>query len=750
MSDDMNDGFKSLKDIQAPAASDAAKKRALAASMMAFEAAKTETAKNNATAPQGVRRPSRLSSIITSLKGKSIMDMRLPIGTAAIALLLLPLGYQLYNSTSMSPADRVPVDTTAQGVVPPKVTPPPTTMPVNPNLDLRPPLAAETDPAAPTPATKDESEPSKGADPVVAAPVVPQVEPAKPAQSPTVQPQPEPLAQDSAAAPAAADMLANESAMAPPPPAPIESAATSRLQTRAAPSAGIIAPEGDFYAVPAPMSSATEPSGDEFTQFDESRLKVVASEPVSTFSIDVDTASYSYVRSVLDDGYVPEPDAVRLEELINYFPYDYAPADSAAVPFKPTMAVFPTPWNPKTQLLHIGIKGYVPPAGEDKPSNLVFLIDTSGSMDEPNKLPLLKRAFALLVDQLSAKDTVSIVAYAGSAGVVLEPTKADDKAKILAALDNLAAGGSTAGAEGIELAYKLAEQAKVADGTNRVILATDGDFNVGIDNPDDLETFIKSKRDKGVTLSVLGFGRGNLDDATMQALAQNGNGNAAYIDNFREAQKVLVEEGGSTLDMIAKDVKIQVEFNPAMVSEYRLIGYETRALNREDFNNDAVDAGDIGAGHTVTAIYEITPAGSDANLVDPLRYDTKPAADPAAVATTNAPTELAFLKMRYKLPNEDVSQLLEVPVTPSVVYGNIDAVSPDMKFAAAVAAFGQKLKGSNYGGAMSWSDIAMLAQTGRGADTSGYRAEFMGLIKTASLLKPDTATQAKPNTPAAP
>lgn len=738
MSDDMNDGFKSLNDIKVPAPSDAAKKRALAASMMAFEAAKTENAKNNATATQGVRRPSRLSSIITSLKGKSIMDMRLPIGTAAIALLLLPLGYQLYNSTAMSPANRVPVDTTPVADALPKVTPPPTTMPVNPDLDTRAPLPAESEapaelstttaPAAETPA------PSTAASKAEAVP-------AKPAQAPMVQS--EPLAQDSAASPQA-DMPAGETEMAPPP-APIVGGSTIRLQTRAAPAAGMIAPEGDFYAMPAPMSSATEPSGDEFTQFDESRLKVVANEPVSTFSIDVDTASYSYVRSMLDDGYVPEPDAVRLEELINYFPYDYAPADSAAVPFKPTMAVFPTPWNPKTQLLQIGIKGYVPPAGEDKPSNLVFLIDTSGSMDEPNKLPLLKRAFALLVDQLSANDTVSIVTYAGSAGVVLEPTKADDKAKILAALDNLAAGGSTAGAEGIALAYKLAEQAKVADGTNRVILATDGDFNVGIDDPADLETFIKSQRDAGVTLSVLGFGRGNLDDATMQALAQNGNGNASYIDNFREAQKVLVEEGGSTLDMIAKDVKIQVEFNPAMVSEYRLIGYETRALNREDFNNDTVDAGDIGAGHTVTAIYEITPAGSGADLVDPLRYDAKPAADPAAVATTNAPTEIAFLKMRYKLPNEDVSQLLEVPVTPSVVYGDIDAVSPDMKFAAAVAAFGQKLKGSNYGGSMSWSDIAMLAQTGRGADTSGYRAEFMGLIKTASLLKPDEAAKPKPD-----
>jgi Ca-activated chloride channel family protein len=519
--------------------------------------------------------------------------------------------------------------------------------------------------------------------------------------------------------------------------------APQQMQTMAP--AGAAMAESDAYlAAPAPMPSIvalpTEPSGDEFTSFDEQRLKVVADEPVSTFSIDVDTASYSYVRRMIEDGYLPEPDAVRIEEMLNYFPYDYAPADSAEVPFKPSMAVYPTPWNPKTQLLHIGIKGYVPAVTEDKPSNLVFLIDTSGSMDEPDKLPLLKRAFALLVDQLSANDTVSIVVYAGSAGVVLEPTVATEKAKILDALDNLAAGGSTAGAEGIELAYRLAEQAKVEGGTNRVILATDGDFNVGIDNPDDLENFIKEKRDGGVTLSVLGFGQGNLGDDTMQALAQNGNGNAAYISNFREAQKVLVEEGGSTLEMIAKDVKIQIEFNPAVVAEYRLIGYETRALNREDFNNDAVDAGDIGAGHTVTAIYEITPAGSGAELVDPLRYGAEQGADPAAVATTNAPTEIAFLKMRYKLPESDVSQLIEQPVTPEVVYGDIGEVSDDMRFAAAVAAFGQKLKGSDYGNAMSWSQIADLARSGKGEDESGYRAEFIQLIKTTSLLQPDNAT----------
>ena len=706
--DDMHDPFEQLKGAQAPDPRAEAKKRAMAAGMAAFEAASKKTS----AAPQGNNWGQRLTSIITSLKGKSIMDMRLPIGTAAIALLLLPLGYQLYSTTSMTPADAVP----PRPVI--VVEPPPVDQPVE---------VAQTE---------ERADQSADALANTASSPATTATPAAPGRDQSVV-APEPIAMDEMAPDLDTGLMDTEVARQE---APVVGGAIAPQQMAAG---ATTAMESDAYmAAPAPMPSVvalpTAPSGDEFTSFEEQRHKAVADEPVSTFSIDVDTASYSYVRRMVEDGYLPEPDAVRIEEMINYFPYDYAPADSAAVPFKPTMAVYPTPWNPKTQLLHIGIKGYVPAITEDKASNLVFLIDTSGSMDEPDKLPLLKRAFALLVDQLSDNDTVSIVVYAGSAGVVLEPTVATEKAKILDALDNLAAGGSTAGAEGIELAYRLAEQAKVDGGTNRVILATDGDFNVGIDNPEDLETFIEKKRESGVTLSVLGFGRGNLDDATMQALAQNGNGNAAYISNFREAQKVLVEEGGSTLEMIAKDVKIQIEFNPAVVAEYRLIGYETRALNREDFNNDKVDAGDIGAGHTVTAIYEITPVGSGAELVDPLRYGAEPGTDPAAVATMNAPTEIAFLKMRYKLPESDVSQLIEQPVTPSVVYGDIGEVSDDMRFAAAVAAYGQKLKGSNYGGEMSWSDIAELARSGKGEDESGYRAEFIQLIKTTSLLQPDT------------
>ncbi|GLQ08262.1 hypothetical protein GCM10007913_01940 [Devosia yakushimensis] len=686
MSENMHDPLTVLSQAKAPDARADAKKRALSAGMAAFEAAQAQAAQKSAEATKGNRKGQRLTSIISILKGNWIMDMRLPIGTAAIALLVLPLGYQLYTSTSMTPGVSAPAQTAAnnqpaEAVAPPPAATPETTMPVSPD-----PLGAASQDAE--------------------IPAVQQAEPAVPGDELRMR-------QD------AAPQFGNSTIMAP-------SAAPITVLP------GAVARNSDNYMLAAPA----EASGDQFTSFEEQRLKVAAEEPVSTFSIDVDTASYSYVRRSLEDGYVPEPDAVRVEELLNYFPYDYAPATSADQPFQPTMAVFPTPWNPKTQLLEIGIKGYVPPAGEDKPSNLVFLIDTSGSMDEPDKLPLLQRAFGLLVDQLSGNDTVSIVAYAGSAGVVLEPTKATDKAKILAALDQLYAGGSTAGAEGIELAYKLAEQAKVEGGTNRVILATDGDFNVGIDDPEKLEDFIKAKRDSGVTLSVLGFGMGNLDDATMQALAQNGNGNASYISNFREAQKVLVEEVGSTLHMIAKDVKIQVEFNPAVVSEYRLIGYETRALNREDFNNDAVDAGDIGAGHTVTALYEITPVGSGGELVDPLRYG----GDAAAAAGGNE--EIAFLKMRFKMPDSDVSQLIEQAVTPSVVYDDISAVSDDARFAAAVAAFGQKLKGSDYVRGMSWDAIRALAQSGKGADESGYRAEFIQLLKTAALLKPDTAPAA--------
>ncbi|MEE8455683.1 MAG: VWA domain-containing protein, partial [Limibaculum sp.] len=348
---------------------------------------------------------------------------------------------------------------------------------------------------------------------------------------------------------------------------------------------------------------------DNFAEIEANPVKVTAEEPVSTFSIDVDTASYSFMRKALMQGVLPQKDSVRIEEMINYFPYAYQGPSSRETPFRADVQIIPTPWNSQTRLMRIGIKGYALAADEKPRANLVFRIDSSGSINAPDKLPLLINSFRLLLDALDADDTVAIVTYAGSAGTVLEPTKVAEAGKILAALEQLHSGGSTAGAEGIRQAYRLAEQSFDAEGVNRVILATDGDFNVGITDMDELQGFVERKRETGVLLSVLGFGRGNYNDALMQALAQNGNGQAIYIDTLNEARKALVEEAGSTLFPIAKDVKIQIEFNPATVAEYRLIGYETRLLAREDFNNDRVDAGEIGSGHTVTALYEITPVG---------------------------------------------------------------------------------------------------------------------------------------------
>jgi len=370
---------------------------------------------------------------------------------------------------------------------------------------------------------------------------------------------------------------------------------------------------------------------------------------------------------------------------------------------------------------------------EQPDSNLVFLIDTSGSMNQANKLPLLRNSFKLLLNSLKPTDTISIVAYAGSAGTVLEPTQVVDKRKILSALDRLHAGGSTAGGEGLRQAYNLAEESLKDKGVNRVILATDGDFNVGISDPDQLKRFVEKKRKSGVTLSVLGFGRGNYNDELMQKLAQNGNGNASYIDTLSEARKVLVEEAGSTLFTIAKDVKLQVEFNPGLVSEYRLIGYETRSLKREDFNNDKVDAGDIGAGHTVTALYEITPVGSQSQSVDPLRYGQAKVEETQPVVNAN-PNEYGFMKIRYKLPDRDKSTLISTPITLANEVDSLEDAGEDAQFAAAVAAFGQFLKGGEYIGEYSYDDMIALALSGKGVDEFGYRAEFINLVRLAQSV----------------
>ncbi len=473
---------------------------------------------------------------------------------------------------------------------------------------------------------------------------------------------------------------------------------------------------------------------DKFSDITPNPLKVVAKDPVSTFSIDVDTASYAFVRNALNNGVLPQKDAVRVEEMVNYFDYGYEAPEARSEPFRANVSVMPTPWNTNTKLLRIGIKGFELPKTEAPKANLVFLIDTSGSMNAPDKLPLLRNSFKLLLSSLKPDDTVAIVTYAGSAGTVLEPTRVADRNKILSALERLNAGGSTAGAEGIRQAYQLAERQIDSSGVNRVILATDGDFNVGISDTGELKSFIERKRASGVTLSVLGFGRGNYNDELMQALAQNGNGNAAYIDTLSEARKVLVEEAGSTLFTIAKDVKLQLEFNPATVSEYRLIGYETRLLNREDFNNDKVDAGDIGAGHTVTALYEITPVGADGRLVDDLRYQSE-TAKPAAGSTE----EYAFMKIRYKLPASDTSTLITAPVTRGSEAASVEQASRDDRFAASVAAFGQVLSGGRYTGSFSYDDVVALAQSAKGDDRFGYRAEFINLVrlaKSAAALEP--------------
>lgn len=469
---------------------------------------------------------------------------------------------------------------------------------------------------------------------------------------------------------------------------------------------------------------------DRFTPIKQNAFQRVAEAPVSTFSLDVDTASYAFVRASLNRGTLPPRDAVRTEELVNYFPYDYAPAKSAAEPFSTDLSVFPSPWAPGRLIVRVGVRGYDLTRTTRPRANLVFLVDTSGSMMEPNKLPLVKQSLTLLLDSLGEDDRVAIVAYAGQAGTVLEPTPASDRTRILAALDRLEAGGSTAGAEGIRQAYALAERDFDPKGVNRVILATDGDFNVGITDQDQLKGYIEAERTKGVYLSVLGFGMGNYNDALMQTLAQNGNGVAAYIDTLNEARKTLVTEASASLFPIAKDVKVQVEFNPAAVSEYRLIGYENRLLAREDFNNDKVDAGDVGAGRTVTALYEVVPVGGP-RTVDPLRYGK----DAKASAVKARAAELGFVKIRYKLPKASTSRLIARPIPVAHAARFADAPR-DARFATAVAGFAELLRGGTYEGRFGYGDVARIAMGAKGADPFGYRAEFIDLVAKARAAQP--------------
>ena len=480
--------------------------------------------------------------------------------------------------------------------------------------------------------------------------------------------------------------------------------------------------------------AVSEPVGrDQFANAPENAFKVARDAPVSTFSIDVDTASYAFVRAQLNRNVLPPPSSVRTEELINYFPYGYEAPAAASEPFRANVSVFPNPWAEGRKLIRVGVKSYALQQTSRPHANLVFLIDTSGSMEQPNRLPLVKQSLAMLLTQLQPEDRVAIVTYAGNAGTALDSTAVSDKAKILATIDRLEARGSTAGAEGIRQAYALAEQNFDANGVNRVILATDGDFNVGITNTNELKGFVERKREKGIFLSVLGVGVGNYNDAMAQTLAQNGNGVAAYIDTINEARKVLVEEASWTLFPIGKDVKIQVEFNPATVAEYRLIGYETRLLNRDDFANDKVDAGDVGSGQTVTALYDIVPVGGP-RMVDDLRYGAK-----APASGAPSPAEYAFVKIRYKLPRSDQSLLISTPVDRGSEFSRFDDAPLDARFATSVAAFGEILRGGKHTGLFGFDDVLRVASAARGDDPYGYRAEFLQLVraaKTASAMQP--------------
>jgi len=510
---------------------------------------------------------------------------------------------------------------------------------------------------------------------------------------------------------------------------------------------GAVMPRPGRFAQPVPVDVArapTEPLDREnYAHFDDNPVKLVAEHPVSTFSIDVDTGGYANVRRFLNEGRLPPHDAVRVEELINYFDYAYVAPSQRSRPFSVTSTLTQAPWHPGRHLLRIGVQGYeVAPAGMPS-ANLVFLVDVSGSMRSAKKLGLLKSGLKLLARQLRAQDRISLVVYAGGTGVVLPPTPGDRYHQIERALDGLRAGGRTNGAAGIELAYQMASQGFIPGGINRVLLATDGNFNVGTTNLQTLKNLVERQRRSGVSLTTLGFGTGNYNESLMEQLADTGNGNYAYIDTLKEANKVLVQQMSGTLHTIAKDVKVQIEFNPALVSEYRLIGYENRALRREDFNNDKVDAGEIGAGHNVTALYELTLAGGGTPHLPALRYggsNTK-------VQREGLAGELAHLRIRYKAPTQSASALLEWPLQRSVLEQPIAAVDDDFRFAAAVAGFGQLLRGGKHLGKFNYDDVLALAHAGRGADVLGYRAEFVQLVALARSIqarasyRPETLVQ---------
>ncbi len=482
---------------------------------------------------------------------------------------------------------------------------------------------------------------------------------------------------------------------------------------------------------PSPISVyGTEENTEKYQKTETNSVKSVGQEPISTFSIDVDMGSYTNVRRFLTEGSLPPKDAVRVEEMVNYFDYQY-PNPTTAHPFSVNTETVDSPWQANAKVIRIGIKAKDIDSKQLPPVNLVFLVDISGSMSDQNKLPLVKKTLKLLTEQLRAQDQVTLITYADGEKMVLEPTLGSNKSKILAAIDTLQAGGATAGEQAIQMAYKSAQKSFVKNGINRILLATDGDFNVGITDFDTLKNMVAEKRKSGISLSTFGYGSGNYDEQLMEQLADAGDGNYSYIDNEKEAKKVLQRQLSSTLATVAQDVKIQVEFNPATVKEYRLIGYENRMLKNEDFNNDKVDAGDIGAGHTVTALYEIIPVGQKGWLSDS-RYANQPASEKNA-------SEYAFVNLRYKQPGQSKSILLNQPV--KVGSKALNQASTDTRFALAVAAYGQQLRSPEYNGTMQWSDIIELAQSAQKPDAFGLRAEFIDLIKKAKKLSPNQPTQ---------
>ena len=702
MSDDLdrlNDRLRDRLKAAPPAPDPDARARTLARAMENFDA-HTEAAQETAPEPRPTSDRPDGAGFLTGVRAMLNRLTKGPILAATASAAALGAGLMiLMPSLTGGPHAplKAPVAPTVTPTVAPTVAPSATVAPKPEN----PPEAATRTVAPADPAAPVTEAAPPAALPRAAAPMPAASMPAAPAADAS-----------GAAAPSEAEALsepmvepmvmpAPSAKMAAPAPVTIEGSAAFGYADRIAPPA---------------------PTDESFANGPANPVKVTAEEPVSTFSVDVDTASWSIVRSSLAAGVLPPPEAVRVEEMVNYFPYSYPAPAADGAPFSTSVTLFQTPWNKDTELLRIGLQGRMPATTDRPPLDLVFLIDTSGSMDEPAKLPLLVQSFRLMLDHLRPEDRVAIVAYAGSAGLVLEPTAASDRARIDAGLAALQAGGSTAGAAGLTEAYRVAGQMKQPGHVARVILATDGDFNVGIDDPQALEAFIAKERDSGTYLSVLGFGRGNLDDATMQALAQTGNGTAAYIDTEAEPQNVLSDQQTVALYPNADDVKVQDEINHATVAEYRLIGYETRALQREDFNNDKVDAGEIGAGVQVTALYEVTPLGSPARLSDPSRY--------VVHQTRRSLGELAFLKLRYKAPGAKTSERIEEVIPPTPTLNPDD----DARFAAAIAGMGQLLTGGKYLGDWGWTEAITLADGARGPDADGYRAEAVRLMRLAAAL----------------